>query len=139
MRLEDTHKYDDIIGRPHPVSDRHARMTNYDRAAQFSPFAALTGFDGEIAETARLTDAMTELTESRKEELNEILQQLLEQIHSCPEVSVTYFQADARKSGGAYVTAVGSLKKIDNYTHSLLLRDGTVIPIANILNIRSIE
>lgn len=139
MRLEDTHKYDDIIHRPHPVSDRHARMPNSDRAAQFSPFAALTGFEKEISEAGRLTDAMAELTESRKEELNRILQQLLERIDSFPEISVTYFQADARKAGGAYLTAVGNLKKIDTYTHCLFLTDGTVIPIANILHLQAIE
>lgn len=137
--LEDTHKYDDIITRPHPVSDHHARMTNYDRAAQFSPFAALTGFEGEIAETARLTDSMTELTDTVKEELNALLQQLLLRIKARPGISVTYFQADSRKSGGAYITAVGNLKKIDDVTHRLLLTDGTSIPIASILNIRETE
>ena len=82
---------------------------------------------------------MAELTESRKEELNRILQQLLERIDSFPEISVTYFRADSRKSGGAGLTAVGHLKKIDDYTHMLLLTDGTVIPIANILHLQAIE
>jgi len=139
MHLEDTHKYDDIISMPHPVSERHVRMTNYDRAAQFAPFAALTGFDGEIAEAARLTDAMAELTESRKEELNKVLQMLSVRLSDRPEISVTYFREDLKKSGGAYITAVGHLKKIDDYTHSLLLADGIMIPIANILNVQCIE
>jgi len=139
MRLEDTHKYDDIITRPHPVSDRHARMTNYDRAAQFSPFAALTGFDAEISETARLTDAMAELTESRKEELNEKLRQLFAKLSERPEITVTYFQEDLKKSGGAYITKVERLKKIDEYSNCLLLVDGTAVPIAHILNIQEIE
>lgn len=137
--MKKTNKYEDIIHLPHPISDRHARMTNYDRAAQFSPFAALTGFDAEISETARLTDAMAELTESRKEELNAILQRLLEQIDTSPEISVTWFQPDARKSGGAYITTLGHLKKIDDYTHSLLLTDGTAVSLASILNIQEID
>lgn len=132
-------KYQDIIGLSRPVSDHHARMTNYDRAAQFSPFAALTGFDAEIGEAARLTEAMTELTESRIEELNAILQTLLEKIGAKPEISVTYFQPDGRKSGGIYLTVVGRLKKIDDDAHRLLLTDGAEIPIASILNIQEIE
>lgn len=139
MGLKDTHKYDDIIGLPHPVSDHHARMTNYDRAAQFAPFAALVGLDAEIAETARLTEAMAELTESRKEELDGALRQLLEKIREQPEISVTWFRSDPRKTGGAYITSVGNLKKIDDYTHSLLLTDGTSISIGDILNIQQIE
>lgn len=139
MSLENTHKYDDIIHRPHPISERHARMTNYDRAAQFSPFAALTGFDGEIAEAARLTDAMTELTESRKEELDRILQQLQLQLQNRPEISVTYFLADPRKSGGAYVTTVGNLKRIDEHSCILLFTDGTEVPIDSILTLSRIE
>lgn len=80
-----------------------------------------------------------ELTESRKEELNEKLRRLLERISERPEIAVTHFLPDLRKSGGTYATTVGHLKKIDDYTHSLLLTDGTVIPIAHILNIQSIE
>lgn len=139
MHLEDTRKYDDIISLPHPVSDRHARMTNYDRAAQFSPFAALTGFDGEITEAARLTEAMVELTESRKEELNKKLQQLWTKLSCRPEIAVTYFQEDMKKSGGAYITRVGKLKKIDEYSYCLRLTDGTAIPITHILNIQETE
>ena len=131
--------YEDIIDLPHPVSDRHARMPNRDRAAQFSPFAALTGFDAEISEAARLTDAMTELTESRQEELNAVLQRLLETAATHPEISVTWFLPDARKSGGAYLTTLGHLKRIDEMAHSLLLTDGTAIPITSILNIQEIE
>ena len=132
-------QYDDIIDLPHPVSDRHARMPNSARAAQFSPFAALTGFDAQISEAARLTDAMAELTESRIGELNALLQRLLEKIDTRPEISVTWFLPDARKSGGAYQTTCGKLKRIDDFAHSLLFTDGTSIPIASILNIQEIE
>lgn len=137
--METNEKYGDIISLPRPVSDRHARMPNYDRAAQFSPFAALTGLEDQMGETARLTDAMAELTESRKGELNEVLQKLKEKIANCPEISVTWFRPDSRKSGGAYLTTLGNLKKIDEYTHSLLMKDGPVIPIADILNVQETE
>ena len=137
--MKTTNKYDDIICLPHPVSDRHARMPNRDRAAQFSPFAALTGFDEEICEAARLTDAMAELTESRKGEINAVLQHLLERIDTCPEISVTWFRPDQRKTGGAYLTTLGKLKRIDDYTHALLLADGTSISLASILNIQEID
>lgn len=137
MGTKDISKYEDIIDLPHPVSDHHPRMTNYDRAAQFSPFAALTGLEEEMGEAARLTEAMSELTESRKEELDRVLQQLRRQ--EAAEISVTWFQKDLRKSGGAYITSVGRLKRIEEYAHSLLLADGTVIAIGDILNIRQIE
>lgn len=137
--MKTTGKYEDIIHLPHPVSDRHARMPNCDRAAQFSPFAALTGFDGEIGEAARLTDAMAELTESRKGEINALLLHLQDIIGTQPEISVTWFQPDSRKTGGAYLTSVGNLKKIDDYTHALRFTDGTSIPIASILNLQEIE
>lgn len=139
MERKDTHNYEDIIALPHPVSDHHARMTNYDRAAQFSPFAALVGLDGEMAETARLTEAMIELTESRKEELDGILRQLRQKIREQPEITVTWFQRDLRKTGGAYLTSVGKLKKIDDCSQSILLTDGLCVPISGILNIQETE
>ena len=122
-------KYDDIIHLPHPVSTKHARMSRIDRAAQFSPFAALTGFDATIAETGRLTDSGIELDESRKEVLNERLRYILSVISQQPGVRVTYFREDERKAGGAYVTVSGRVKKVDAYGHSILLTDGTAIPV----------
>ena len=121
-------KYDDIIHLHHPVSTKHARMSRLDRAAQFSPFAALTGFDATIAETGRLTDEIIELDESRIEVLNARLQYLVSVISRQPGVRITYFREDERKAGGAYVTVSGQVKKVDTYGHTVVLTDGTVIP-----------
>lgn len=130
--MKHTHKYDDIINLPHHVSPKRSRMSNYDRAAQFSPFAALTGYDGVIQETARLTDAQVELDEGGKALLNEKLQLILENIDAEPKVTLTYFQPDERKLGGAYMTITGRVKKLDSYSQSVLLTDGNVIPIERI-------
>ena len=115
--------YDDIIHLPHPVSTRHARMSRLDRAAQFSPFAALTGFDATIAETVRQPD------ESWKEALNERLRRVLSEISRQPRVRITYFREDDRKTGGAYVRVSGRVKKVDAYDHTIILTDGQVIPL----------
>ena len=131
-KLRITHKYDDIIHRAHPVSDRRPGMRIGDRAAQFAPFAALTGYDGVIAETGRLTECCIELDECAKEMLNGKLLELLEDMDRTPSVCVTYFCPDQRKRGGAYVTVTGNLKRIDPIEKLLLLTDGTVIPIDRI-------
>ena len=133
--MKETHKYDDIIHLSRPVSPRRSRMTNYDRAAQFSPFAALTGYDAVIEETARLTDSRIELEEGRKAELNETLQDLRQRLVEQPEVVLTYFRYDERKSGGAYVTAAGRVKKIDDYSRCILFADGRAIPIDEVVDI----
>ena len=122
-------KYDDIIHLPHHVSRKHPRMSNHDRAAQFSPFAALTGYDAVITETGRLTDSSVELDESRKEVLNERLRYVLSVLSQQPRVRITYFREDDRKAGGAYVTASGRVKKVDAYDHTIILTDGQVIPL----------
>ena len=122
-------KYDDIIHLPHHVSQKRARMSRLDRAAQFSPFAALTGFDGVIAETGRLTDDSVQLDESRKEVLNERLRRIIAEIGRQPGVRITYFREDDRKAGGAYVTVSGRVKKVDAYDRTILLTDGLVIPL----------
>jgi predicted nucleotidyltransferase len=106
-----------------------------DRAAQFSPFAALTGHDAAIRETARWTDRKIELDEDEKLVLNEKLRVLIEQIDQHPEVRVTYFQPDEKKDGGAYVTATGVVKKIDNLEKSILMTNGARIPIENVVEI----
>lgn len=126
-------KYDDIIGLPHPVSSRHAPMSALDRAAQFSPFAALTGYDAAIAETARLTDCAADLDECRLEELNGKLQIIQEQPNR--QVTVTYFAPDARKSGGSYRSSTGKVKKVDGYSRVLVMEDGQVIGIDSIFEI----
>lgn len=127
--------YEDIIHLPHPVSGRHGAMSNLDRAAQFAPFAALTGYDAELAETARLTDARIELTESEEQLLNEVYRHLQEHISEHPRVTVTYFEPDTKKSGGAYITVTAPVKKLDEYTQSIILTTGETIPLSQILTI----
>ena len=126
-------RYDDIIDLPHPVSQRHPQMPLADRAAQFSPFAALTGLDAALQETARLTDRRITLDEYEQAELDKTLQALRETAPQHPAVEVTYFQPDARKAGGQYVTAVGHVKRIAEYEQQLILTEGTIIPLEEIL------
>ena len=108
-----------------------------DRAAQFSPFAALTGYDAAIKETGRLTGQRIELTEECRTVLDRKQQVLLENLAEHPEVSVTYFVPDERKSGGTYVTVAGRVKKVDEYQRLLLLTDGTRIPLTEVLELES--
>lgn len=98
------HKYDDIINLPHYTSSKRPRMAMIDRAAQFSPFAALTGYDAAVKETARLTEDRVELDEYQKSALNDRLQIVQERLSDTPVISITYFVPDERKSGGAYCT-----------------------------------
>ena len=131
-----TGPYDDILHLPHPASKRHPRMPIVDRAAQFSPFAALTGHGAAIAETARVTDRRIELDEDAKEQLDQTLQLLLERIDEQPEITVTWFSPDKKKAGGQYHTATGKLKRIDTQESRLILTDGTQIPLEDLLRIR---
>ena len=128
-------KYDDIINLPHHVSTRHPQMPIADRAAQFSPFKAMVGHDAAVAETARLTDSKMELSEDVKATLNEKLNLIQEHIDELWEVAFTYYVPDERKNGGAYITMSGPIKKIDDVEHTVIMRDGTVIPIDDILEI----
>ena len=129
------HKYDDIIHLPHPVSTRHPQMPMINRAAQFAPFAALTGHDEAIRETARLTDEKMELDEYEIEEVNKKIQILQEHLGENHPVTITYFLPDNRKKGGAYVETSGVVKKIDAYKHLIILTDEREIPIDDILKI----
>ena len=133
--MKPTHKYDDIINLPRHVSDKRSPMTNYDRAAQFSPFAALTGYDAVIEETGRLTDVQIELDEGGKYLLDEKLQWLREHIQDNPEVILKVFCPDSRKSGGSYEEITGHVKKIDPVSRVLVLDQGAVIPIDRIYGI----
>lgn len=126
-------EYEDIIALPHHVSASHPQMALADRAAQFSPFAALTGYEDAIDESARLTEEQIELDENAREELDGKLRQIRECGEAHPEITVTYFQKDARKDGGAYVTLTGRVKKIDEYARIISFMDGTVVRIENIL------
>lgn len=130
--------YDDIIDLPHPTSTRHPRMPMANRAAQFSPFAALTGYEDAVQETARQTVARPELTKEEKSHLNAELQALAEKISEHPTVSLTYFQPDERKAGGGFVTAEGAAKKLDRHTGMVILDDGRKIPVENLMSIQLI-
>ena len=127
--------YDDIINLPHHVSASRPQMSGIDRAAQFAPFAALTGFGAAITETGRLTEEKVELDEYEKEALNERLNLIGERISKHPAVSVTYFKPDERKAGGAYVSVTGAAKKLDDYELVLVMADGTKIPFDDIIDI----
>ena len=132
-----TDSYEDILNLPRPVSGRHPRMPMEDRAAQFAPFAALTGFDGVISETGRLTDDPTELDENEAQRLDEALRALQEKLPQRPQVQLIWYCPDSRKSGGAYLTYLGNLKRIDEYNRCLVFTDGTQIPIDSIIHIAS--
>ena len=132
-----TGPYDDIISLPHPTSAKHPRMPLSDRAAQFSPFAALSGHGAAIAETARLTDRRIELDEDTRAMLDLKQQILADRIAERPEISVVWFRPDEKKDGGQYVTTVGQLKKVDDIERILRLADGTTIPLDNVLELRS--
>ena len=129
--------YEDILRLPHPVSSTRPQIPIADRAAQFSPFAALTGHGAAIRETARLTDRRRELSEDEQTALGDKLTMLAEIASDRPVVSVTYFRADEKKDGGSYVTAAGAVKKIDEYERVIILMDGTRIPIGDISEIES--
>ena len=131
------HPYEDILHLPHPTSKNHPRMSIQERAAQFSPFAALTGHAAAIAETARLTDRKIELDEDTRAELDRRQAVLLEQISERPEVTVTWFAPDERKEGGTYVTTTGRLKKLDEIQRVLVLADGTKVQMDDVISLES--
>jgi len=132
---KNNHTYDDIINLPHPTSAKHPRMSLYDRAAQFSPFAALTGYDDAIAETARLTDRRIELSETDLDRLNLKWQLVLEHISERPAVTITYFVPDSKKEGGKYVSVSGCVKKIDEYEQTVTMTDGKKIPLPEVIRL----
>ena len=131
-------KYDDIIDLPHPTSQNHPRMSLYDRAAQFSPFAALTGHSAAIAETGRLTDRRVELDEYEMARVDAELQRLQELLPGGPTASITYFVPDERKNGGSYQTVTGEVKRIDAVTGVIQMTDRREIPIEDVFSIEII-
>ena len=141
---EEKKNYDDIIHLPHHVSRKRPQMPLKDRAAQFAPFAAVVGHEASVKEAARLTDEKRDLDEAQKtvinKQLNKIQTQIQDQIESSVkgrvEVEIEYFQADALKSGGQYIVSRGNVKKIDVYTRSVHLFDGTVIAIDDVFRVR---
>lgn len=128
-------KYRDIITLPHHVSQTRAQMSARNRAAQFAPFAALTGYENVIAETARTTSEKLELSEEMQEIIDLKLQMVLENICEKPKVRITYFVADKLKSGGAYECAVGSVKRVDDIGRTIVFTDGRSVSIPDIYNI----
>ena len=124
-------KYGDIIDLPHYISKTRPQMSMVDRAAQFSPFAALTGYDAAVQEMARLTDERMELDEGRIAVLDEQIQGIRDRIGKGerPEITVTYFQPDEKKSGGSYVTVVGKVKRVDEYARVIEMMAGNHISI----------
>lgn len=127
--------YEDIINLPHHTSLKHPRMTRESRAAQFAPFAALTGHDDAIKETARLTDKRIELTEEEKLNINNKLQIINDNIKNHPKINITYFEYDKKKEGGKYLTHTGNIKKIDMLEQIIILTDKTKININEIIDI----
>ena len=128
-------QYDDIINLPHHVSATRLQMPMIDRAAQFSPFAALTGYDAAIKETGRLTDAKIELGEEALNILNMKFQLLVDSLADEPEITFTYFKPDERKAGGAYIEVTGTVKKVDDFERLIVMQNGTKMPMDDILNI----
>ena len=131
-----TDNYDDIINLPHHVSSKHPQMSMMNRAAQFAPFAALTGHAAAIEETARLTDEQMELADEDNEILNQKMAYLRENLHEHPFVTITFFEEDGRKTGGAYKTVEGHLQNIDDYNMSLVLKTGETVFLKSIFDIQ---
>ncbi len=133
--MDGINRYEDIINLEHHVSSSRPQMPRLDRAAQFSPFAALTGYDDAIRETARVTEKRVELEESQLEDLDAAVHRLMESDASQKEVTITFFQPDTKKAGGTYRTVTGVLKKVDEYKKCMVFFDGTIIPFSDILSI----
>ena len=128
--------YDDIINLKRPIS-KHPKMSLYQRSAQFAPFAALTGYEGQVKETARLTDRRIELDEEMKLILDLKIQVIKEMLSDNPEVEITYFIPDTRKDGGRYETIINNVKKIDSYNEHIIMQNNLKIEIKEIININS--
>lgn len=128
-------KYDDIIGLEYKGPKRHPRMSIHERAAQFAPFAALTGYDDVIAETGRLTGSKIELDEEQRASLNAVLQTIRGRLMERPEVILTYFRPDSRKAGGTYLRIKGHVRNIDEASRLVVLADGPSIHIDDLFSI----
>ena len=132
-------EYDDIINLPHHQSVKRPHMNSHQRAAQFAPFAALTGYDAAIDETARLNSEKLELSEEQQEYLNQQIQLLIECILKKPQVEITYFVSDERKSGGEYITITGNVRRIDDHNREIVFTDGLTVKIDDVWNIKIIS
>jgi hypothetical protein len=139
MTLEATHRYDDIIAMPHHQSRTHARMALRNRAAQFMPFAALTGYDAIIMEAARETHQRVLLDEDAQRKLDVKLQRALDQRESRHRLAITYFRKDNSKDGGDYITAEGIIHLLDRERKALVLEDHTAIPLEEIIALDDLD
>lgn len=128
-------EYDDIINLPHHQSKKYKHMSNYQRAAQFAPFAALNGYDAAIKETARLTDMKLEISDDRADFLNQQMHRIIERAAEKPTVEITYFVPDNLKSGGEYITITANVREIDDVNRVVVFTDGMMIAIDDIWNI----
>ena len=128
-------KYKDIINLPHKQSSKRPHMSLLDRAAQFAPFAALTGYDDAIKETGRLTDERIEMSEEKLSVLNARYQMLVDHLGEEPEVAITYFVPDIYKTGGSYITTTGVVKKLDTYERLITMVDGARILMDDVLTL----
>lgn len=134
MNNDNHHKYDDIINMPHHVSRRHKQMPLSDRAAQFSPFSALSGYNDAVKETARQTDGRIYLSEDSKAVINDKIR-ILSGISNSEPISITYFVPDDKKTGGQYITDTGTVKKIDEYNKVIKMNNGAIIAFKDILEL----
>jgi len=129
--------YEDIVNLPPHISKKHPQPSMMDRAARFAPFAAITGYEEMVLEEARVTEERVDLDEGALSLLNEKLNMIQEFLEEEPEVTITYFEPDKRKSGGAYVSVTGTVKRIDEYEHLVIMDDGKKIRIGEIYNLHS--
>ena len=137
--MSDIDKYADIINLPHHVSKKHKQMSLYERSAQFAPFAALTGHEAAIKETARLTDSKIDFDEEEKIILDRKLKIIQEKMNEKPKITFTYFVPDFKKDGGKYFDITWIVKKIEDYKQIIILEDKTEIAIIQIIDIKSDE
>ena len=135
MKMKYNHQYDDIINMEHHKSKKHPPMSLYARSSQFAPFAALTGYEDAVTETAREVENRIEIDDELKNILDGKIQILIEQIKNKPEIIFTYFVPDVKKDGGTYISITGIVKKINLYSQNIILEDKTEIPISEIIDI----
>ena len=129
--------YEDIVNLPPHISKKHPQPTMMDRAARFAPFAAITGYEEMVLEEARITEERIDLDEGTLSILNEKLNMMQEFIDEEPEIKITYFEPDKKKSGGAYIDITGTVKRIDEYECLVIMTDGKKIRIEDIYSLES--
>ena len=134
--MSKSHKYDHIKNLPHHVSKKHPQLSRDSYAAQFSPFAALTGYEEIVAETARVTNEKMELDDDTKLRISNRLNVVFDHLDEEPVISITYFQPDKKKAGGEYVTVTGTVKTFDEIDRFILMTDGKKIPADDLFDVR---